>query len=68
VRKPKPTSRKRPATAKATRRAKRAKLIVLGYENIERIEWTLSDTKWQPTRQYVEKMLNSYKELLGAAL
>lgn len=35
-------------------------------DNIERVEWTLRDPNWTPTRSYLEKMLASYKELAAA--
>ena len=36
--------------------------IVMTRENIERVEWTLQDPEWQPSRAYLEKLLASYKE------
>jgi hypothetical protein len=40
-----------------------ARLRQVTFENIDRVEWTLRDPGWQPTRSYVEKLLASYKEL-----
>lgn len=37
-------------------------MIASAPENIERIEWTLEDKDWQPSRQYLEKVLAAYKE------
>jgi hypothetical protein len=31
-------------------------------ENIERVEWTLKDAEWKPSRAYLEKLLATYKE------
>lgn len=37
--------------------------------NVKKVEWTLEDPTWRPTRDYLEKMLTAYKahtaELLG---
>jgi len=51
-------------TADLTVTALSARLKAVTLENIERIEWTMRDPDWQPTRSYVEKMLASYKELV----
>lgn len=32
-------------------------------DNIQRVEWTLEDKTWQPSRWYLEKLLAAYKEL-----
>jgi hypothetical protein len=32
-------------------------------ENIERVEWTLQDPTWVPSREYLIKLLAAYKEL-----
>jgi hypothetical protein len=32
-------------------------------DNIERMEWTLQDPAWTPSREYLEKVLAAYKEL-----
>lgn len=42
------------------------RLRELAKENIERVEWTLQDKDWQPTRDYVRKLLASYRELAQA--
>jgi hypothetical protein len=34
-------------------------------DNIERVEWTLQDPDWKPSRQYVEKMLAAYKTVMA---
>ena len=39
----------------------RKRLVALIASNIERVEWTLQDPTWQPTRDYLEKLLASYK-------
>jgi len=33
-------------------------------ENLDRIEWTFADPEWRPTREYVEKLIKAYRELV----
>lgn len=37
------------------------RMVALVAENIERVEWTLKDPDWKPTRGYLQKLLSAYK-------
>lgn len=39
----------------------RKNLLQLINNNIERVEWTLKDPEWRPSREYLEKLLAAYK-------
>lgn len=30
-------------------------------ENVERVEWTMKDEAWKPSREYLAKLLSAYK-------
>jgi hypothetical protein len=61
---------KQPSARRLLRNMRRTReLEKLVQANVKKVEWTLEDPTWRPTRDYLEKMLAAYKahtaELLG---
>lgn len=47
---------------------KRKEIEALIKANVEKVEWTLQDQSWRPTRDYLEKLLAAYKTHTGDLL